>query len=38
MYSSQCSRSFVSLAENFQFFSGRSMRSRNRRFCSGFET
>jgi len=38
MYSSQCSRSFVSPVENFQFFSGRSMRSRNRRFCSDFET
>src|SRR5439155_26814019 len=38
MYSSQKSRSLASLDENFQFFSGSSIRSRNRRFCSFFET
>ena len=38
MYSSQCSRSAASAAENFQFFSGLSSRSMNRFFCSFFET
>ena len=37
-YSSQCSRSFKSPAENFQFFASSSMRSRKRFFCSFFET
>ena len=34
MYSFQWPRSFASAEENFQFFSGSSMRSRKRRFCS----
>ena len=38
MYSSQSFRSSTSPSENFQFFSGSSMRSRNRRFCSSFDT
>src|SRR5450759_1280177 len=37
-YSSQYPRSFRSAAENFQFLSGFSIRSRNRRFCSFCET
>ena len=38
MYSSQWPRSFTSAAENFQFFSGSSMRSRKRFFCSSCDT
>ena len=38
IYLSQSFRSATSPIENFQFFDGSSMRSRNRRFCSSFET
>src|SRR6185503_12484174 len=38
MYAFQYGRSRRSLVENFQFFSGRSSRSRKRRFCSLRET
>ena len=38
MYRPQCARSARSAAENFQCLSGRWSRSRNRRFCSPFET
>src|SRR6266478_4297022 len=38
MYSPQWFRSMTSLAENFQFFSGSSSRSRLRFFCSFFDT
>ncbi len=38
MYSFQWPRSFASAVENFQFFSGRSSRSRKRCFCSAFDT
>ena len=38
MYASQCPRSRTSPAENFQFFSGASSRSRNRLRCSSRET
>ena len=37
-YSSQWTRSRASDAENFQFDSGSSIRSRKRCFCSSFET
>ena len=36
-YALQCSRSLTSAAENFQLWSGRSIRRRNRRRCSSFE-
>ena len=36
-YSSQCPRSRTSAAENFQFFSGTSIRLRKRTRCSSFE-
>ena len=38
MYSFQYARSRTSAGENFQFFSGVSIRSRNLFFCSLFET
>lgn len=38
MYSRQCARSRTSPAENFQFLEGVSSRSRNRFFCSAFDT
>ena len=38
MYSSQWPRSARSDGENFQFFSGRFSRSRNRFFCSSLDT
>src|SRR5438552_18826783 len=38
MYSFQCWRSLTSPAENFQFLSGSSSRSKKRLFCSALET
>src|SRR5262245_48931445 len=38
MYLSQSFRSSTSAVENFQFFDWLSIRSRNRRFCSSFDT
>src|SRR6516225_5500718 len=38
MYLSHSSRFVASAGENFQFFSASSMRARNRRLCSSFDT
>src|SRR6516164_7506233 len=37
IYLSQSSRFFASAGENFQFFSGSSIRARNRSLCSSFD-